>query len=132
MGNAGYIGKGSVGLWMMGLLLVMTGGGGTGELCALGLEVRHGGYRVVAESGGEVNSANDEVRNRGVLYAWALAVVFGGLFVVILMMAMARSGRFFRKHHRIGVKEKPTKHIDVWSQYRLRDSDWDDADEDEL
>ena len=85
----------------------------------------------VAGPGGEVNSADNEVKGRGGLYAWALAVVLGGLFIVLLMMAMARSGRFFRRRHRIGVKEKPTEHIDAWSQSRLKDSDWDDPDEDE-
>ena len=75
--------------------------------------------------------AEEEVKDRGVLFVWALAVVLGGLFVVLLTVAMARSGRVFRRRHRIGVKEKPTEHIDAWSQYRLKDSDWDDPDEDE-
>ena len=75
--------------------------------------------------------AEEEVRDRGVLFAWALAVVLGGLFVVMFLMAVARSGRFFRRRHRIGVKEKPTEYIDAWSQYRLKDKAWKEAYEDE-
>lgn len=79
---------------------------------------------------GKVNSA-DKIEHRGVLLAWALAMVLGGLFVVMFLMAVARSGRFFRRRHRIGVKEKPTEYIDAWSQYRLKDQDWKEAYEDE-
>ena len=81
---------------------------------------------VVQEEGAD----DGAVRERGVLYAWGLAVVLGGLFVVLLTVTMARSGRFFRRRHRIGVKEKPTEYVDAWSQHRLKDSDWDDPVED--
>ena len=66
----------------------------------------------------------------GVCLAGGVVVAGGGWVVGLLKVAMAALGRFFRRRHRIGVKEQPTEYGDAWSQHRLKDEDWDDPVED--
>lgn len=42
-------------------------------------------------------------------------------FLAILLMTIIRQGRFYRKRLGLGDKSKPTRDIDAWTDYRLKD-----------
>ena len=65
------------------------------------------------------------------LFLASLIGILAALFFVVLLVAVIRGLRAYRKRSGIGHKKEKTEYIDAWSQYRLDDDDIDDLEVDD-
>jgi hypothetical protein len=65
------------------------------------------------------------------LFLATLTGILAVLFLVVMLVSVARLWRSYRKRTGIGQKAEPTEYIDAWSRYRLKDEDIEDIEVDE-
>ena len=65
------------------------------------------------------------------LFLATLIGILAVLFLVVMLVAVARGWRSYRKRAGIGQKAEPTEYIDAWSRYQLKDEDIEDIEVDE-
>ncbi|MCP4708220.1 MAG: hypothetical protein GY869_06320 [Planctomycetes bacterium] len=71
-----------------------------------------------------------EKRKLKLMLGASIAIILG-FFLVVLMTRLMRRGRQYRRRVLLRKTAKPTEHVDVWSNYRLKEN-WQDDLPDEL
>ena len=72
----------------------------------------------------EVPTDTIEKKKFKALLLWTILLLIT-FMVIVFLTVLIRSGRRYRDMIGIGKKQKPTEHIDAWSNYRLSEEDMD-------
>jgi len=109
-----------------------AGPGGTETRDSVGAEWENAGEQATGEGTSEEASATGEAGGKKspekVLkqrqYKLFLVFTIMGLvvfFLVVVLITIVRIGRYWRRSLGLGKRSAPTKYVDAWSQYRLKE-----------